>query len=440
MTRFLAYMRGYVEVRIWGYSPERFLNLCSNKGILLWDIVNRGNAYTLCMYLKDFYRLKPIVHKTGTRVSITARHGLPFFVPLMRARVVFGIGLFCCLAFLLFMSRYVWAFTFTGNLSITDEMLLDFLAENGVTYGTRTAEVDIEGLEKKIREQYQEVTWASLELAGTRLFVKLKENDLMQYEAAGGQRDSGTGTAGSEGISGNSEETDSLEAAEQKELEANGSNLTADCDGVVVSIITRQGVPQVKAGDEVKKSDVLVSGAVPIYGEDTLVRSYQYCRADADIVLQYEYTYQDTLLLEHETQNYTGREQNRYFLQAFGKEYSLSPFPCRYPYYDQLILKKQLHVFDRLYLPFWAGKKVNREYLRVETVYSEKQAKELLVGKLQKILQTLEEKGVQIIEKDVKIEKNRKRMTLRGSLTVNAPAGVEVPLTHIPIEGEAAAD
>ena len=79
MIRFLKYMKGYLRVRVWGFSPERFMNLCSNKGILLWDIVKEGDAYCMNITLKGFWEIRPIVKKTGTRVAILERYGLPFF-------------------------------------------------------------------------------------------------------------------------------------------------------------------------------------------------------------------------------------------------------------------------------------------------------------------------------------------------------------------------
>ena len=43
-----------------------------------------------------------------------------------------------------------------------------------------------------------------------------------------------------------------------------GTDLAAPKDGMVVSIVTRSGVPLVSAGMEVKKGDILVEGGVPI--------------------------------------------------------------------------------------------------------------------------------------------------------------------------------
>lgn len=67
MKEFFRYLRGYLKIKVWGYSPERFMNLCSNHHILLWDIARQEDCYTMYISLSDFYKLRPIVKKTGTR-------------------------------------------------------------------------------------------------------------------------------------------------------------------------------------------------------------------------------------------------------------------------------------------------------------------------------------------------------------------------------------
>ena len=34
----LKYIGGYLEVVLSGYAPERFLNLCGNHNILIWNL------------------------------------------------------------------------------------------------------------------------------------------------------------------------------------------------------------------------------------------------------------------------------------------------------------------------------------------------------------------------------------------------------------------
>ena len=60
----LRYIRGYVKIRIQGYSPERFLNLCRYHQILIWGLTPRANAYEMYLTLDGFRKLRPIIRKT----------------------------------------------------------------------------------------------------------------------------------------------------------------------------------------------------------------------------------------------------------------------------------------------------------------------------------------------------------------------------------------
>mgnify|MGYP000827505538 CR=1 FL=1 len=99
MTEWLKRLRGYVKIRVWGFAPQRFINLCSNKGILLWNIEKQDDVYIMCVSLESFYRLRSIARKTKVRVVISERYGLPFFVPGMLRRKAFLAGLFLAVAF-----------------------------------------------------------------------------------------------------------------------------------------------------------------------------------------------------------------------------------------------------------------------------------------------------------------------------------------------------
>ena len=60
MIELLKYLRGYLRIRVWGFSPERFMNLCSNKGILIWNIVREGDVYYMNINLRAFGLCGPL--------------------------------------------------------------------------------------------------------------------------------------------------------------------------------------------------------------------------------------------------------------------------------------------------------------------------------------------------------------------------------------------
>ena len=53
------YLKGYVKIRITGYSPERFLNMCCFHGIRIWELKSVGNAYEMYISLAGFRKLRP---------------------------------------------------------------------------------------------------------------------------------------------------------------------------------------------------------------------------------------------------------------------------------------------------------------------------------------------------------------------------------------------
>ena len=109
MIQVIRYIKGYLLIKVSGFSPERFMNLCSHHNIFLWDVENHGDYYLMKISLKGFYRLKGITRKTGTRVVITKRYGLPFLSVRIWKRRIFLFGLLGSLIFWIWMSGFIWA-------------------------------------------------------------------------------------------------------------------------------------------------------------------------------------------------------------------------------------------------------------------------------------------------------------------------------------------
>ena len=242
----LRYIRGYVKIRIQGYSPERFLNLCRYHHILIWGLVPRDNAYEMYLTLDGFRKLRPIIRKTHTRVALLERCGLPFFIRKHRKRKAFLTGALICIGLLFFYSSYIWDIHFEGNDKWTDQTLLEFLETKEVSPGMPKSRVDCSEIVKDIRAQYDDIVWVSASMDGSRLRIQIKENEdtfreeEKSLDPSGGPESSQNGNA--------SQETARSDGADQTP-----TDLVASQDGVITSIITRSGVPMVHVGDSVKK-------------------------------------------------------------------------------------------------------------------------------------------------------------------------------------------
>lgn len=405
MIELFKYIKGYLCIRVTGFSPERFMNLCSNKGILLWNIHKDADEYYMCLSIDGFLKLRPVVRKTGTKVVIVRRCGLPFLMSRMWKRKIFITGFVFAAVFWLWTSRYIWEIDINGNFTITDDVIIEYLNNINVVIGMNKSELNIEDLEKGLRKEFYEITWTSAKLEGTKLFIEIKENDKIELEA-GYQNDIKQYTA---------------------------SDLVATKKGKIVSIVVRTGIPQVKVGQEVEKGDVLVSGRIPVYQEDGTVRKYNYCNADADILIEYTMDINETISLFYEKKNYTGREKKQYYLKVFGHNIIFGNNKIPFLSYDYITDEDSLKFMRNYILPVTFGKNTYREYYTVDAKYSKEEVKKVLNDKYRKLLLTLTEKGVQIIGKDVKIETNDSKWGLAGTLTV-----VEANTLNVPIEEVAA--
>ena len=113
------------------------------------------------------------------------------------------------------------------------------------------------------------------------------------------------------------------------------------------------------------------------------------------------------------------------FFGGSGRPLSLPEKEDPYERYDILTDQKQLCFFSGYRLPVYFGNILVREYTVEEKTYSKEEIKEIFEQKFRKLMQTLEEKGVQIIEKNVTIKKYKGLWKLKADFTVTQAAGTE---------------
>lgn len=397
LKRKRIFFGGCVRLHICGGFSSRFFNLCAGHGIVLWDIRPAHPGYEACIGLKDFFRIRPLARKCRTRVRIVQRRGLPFFLYRNRKRKLFAAGFFCCLFLVLFLSRFVWRVDTVGNVSVARPTLLSWLAEQEAGYGAKKSGIDCKALAAKLREEFPVFTWVSVGLTGTSLTVSVKENDAPQ------------------------------KAKSEEDSQAAPTDLVADCDGRIVSVITRQGTPAVKVGDEVKAGDLLVSGTLIITDDSGETVSAQYCHADADIYIETVQNYEDAVPYAHETAEYTGRQRFGFYLKLCGKYLGVDMGTGHFEAFDRVVQERQLCLPPDFYLPVTAGIVTVREYCPIEELWTAEEAKKLAEERLDKFLLEIKEKGVQIFQNNVTISSGVSACTARGTLTVKAKTGRRIP-------------
>ena len=78
--KIIDFWKGYVQIKIFGDSCERFLNLCAFHQIRLWNLQIEQGSFTACLTRKDFKRVRTIVRKSHVSVRIKKKRGMPFLL------------------------------------------------------------------------------------------------------------------------------------------------------------------------------------------------------------------------------------------------------------------------------------------------------------------------------------------------------------------------
>ena len=167
---------GYLTISISGNGIIRFLNICKNNNLLLWDIEIRDDEMVFMTSVGDFLKMRRFTRKTGVRIKIVSKNGKLFQFRKYKKRYFFVIGIIIFILLIKIISLYVWNISVTGNYSYTEKFLLDFLNDNGVKCGNKIDELDCDEIEFLLRKNFNDIVWVSAEIKGTKLIVHIKEN------------------------------------------------------------------------------------------------------------------------------------------------------------------------------------------------------------------------------------------------------------------------
>ncbi len=392
----VRFMRGFLELKLWGRNCERFLNLCANRGIATWRLsVSETGEVFASIYLSDFYRLRPLLRKTRVRLRIEKRAGLPFLVHRYRKRVVFAGTLLAMMVCVAFLSTRIWRIEVLGNSAIGEDAVLEYLKQKGITYGIGRDDIDNDGLELSLRQDFDQVIWASVYEKGTKLVVRIQEKLAAEKETNVSQTPC--------------------------------TDLVAKTDAVIYSIVTRGGIPLVKAEDTVKAGDILVCGRQEILDDNGEVKEYYYQSADADILGISTLSYTDRISLQRVVTKPSGKSHDRYFLRFMGYRFTTPKLYGDFDCSETIEETNQLCLPGSFYLPVYVGRIRETEQLQQIEQVTMEQAKEEALSHFSRFLSDLEENGVRIIDKNVMIEKEKDNYHIYGRLKVCEDITERVP-------------
>ena len=363
MLGIVNYIRGYIRVELTSDFPERFINICAHNGVGLWD-AERVNAVTLhaSMRRSDFKKMPPFASRGVGRIRLLGKHGLPFLLWRFRKRYALLAGLLITVSSLYALSQFIWEIDVAGSERIPQETILKELADIGVGIGSYRHGFDMVDVQNRMILRIPELEWLAVNTTGSHALVEVRER------------------------------TPKPEIVPQDVP----CNIVAAKPGLIHSIDTLAGSPQVTAGQTVEAGDLLVSGII-----DSEMAGMMSVHALADVKARTWYEYTAVMSLRASGKAYTGRSATRYSLTLGGLRFNFYKNSSQiYAGCDKITKHTMLRVPPGIALPVVWTSETFTEYER--TAYSQdvSGARGHLYGVLDAMLKDAIGGGGQIVSAD----------------------------------------
>lgn len=250
VLRLVRFIIGYVSFTAKGGFPERFINLCRQNRIDLWNLKSENSVLTACTDVYGYKKIRTCAKKSGMRVRLLKKYGLSFFLDRHSRRIGIIIGALFCAAALMMLSTRIWRIEVIGNDRIPSDAILSVFEELGVRKGAAISSVDEWTVEQAAIRRIPEISWVNINLMGSSAQIEVRE------------------------------------VIEQKEFDDSSepANIVAARDGQIVYLRPFEGTQEKKIGTGVVKGDLLISGM-----EELIDLSTRICRADGYVVARTEH-------------------------------------------------------------------------------------------------------------------------------------------------------
>ena len=377
-----SYILGYLKVSIEGYYIEKFINICKSRKITIWNLNRKANVeLELNIRIKEFKEMCKVAKKTGCKVKIKNKKGVPFLIHKYKKRRIFIILLLIVLILIGISSMFVWNVDITEENNQNLENIKNDIEEAGLKTGTLKSNVNSKEIINKIRLKRNDVAWMGIELKGTNAVVKI------------------------------------VKASSKPNIidENEYCNIVANKSGIITKINAQNGTANVKVGDTIKEGEILINGWME--GKYTGVR-YVHAKGEIEAKVWYTESKKIPYILTQTRQ--TGNIENKYIIKINNFEINFSKKYSKFKIYDTIETDSKFKIFSNFYLPISLKKieyKEKEEYTKKNSL---EEAKNLGIEELQEKIEK------QIPDKEKIVNKNIN--------TYEKEDGVEVYVTYEVLE------
>lgn len=306
MQKIINFFRGSVRLEVSGAFPERFLNLCAQRGVSFWD-VEWLDAGTLRLTVArwDSRRSRGLGEKVMCTVRTAGSSGMPSFLARFRRRYALLAGLALSLTAVCVFSQFLLTVEVSGNQTVSTAEILTELRRVGVRPGVYGPGVDPAAAAQGLLLRVDGLSWCAINLRGTVAEVLVRE-----------------------GI-------------EKPELvdETQYGDVVAEAPGIITQVEVLGGEAAVKEGDTVLAGDVLITGNVHLEGPEysQVDLGWRQMKAQGRVYARTWRTLKAEIPLTAEVKAYSGEEQSFWSLDVLGRRINFyGNSGISFPRYDKI--------------------------------------------------------------------------------------------------------
>ncbi|KHD35162.1 hypothetical protein NL50_14795 [Clostridium acetobutylicum] len=296
--KFESFKNTYVVVEVRTASIEKFINLLWRNKIEVMSMVRvNANLIRFKVALKNYRKTVKLVKAVKGKIKVIERHGTGFLFFRIRNRLSILVGIAAFIACVFYLSTFIWQIDIVTEKNIAPYDVRQDLREIGVQPGIKKSSLDVYKIEEKLMQKNNNIMWARVRVYGSKLKVKIVERQEIPD------------------VKPNNEARDVL----------------AKKSGQILRVYTTSGTAIVKAGDVVKKGQVLIKGEA---GQDDKVYKVH---ADGSIIAK---TFNENIakvMLTTHIRKRTGKKVQNYYVRIGNKKFYLKKSENKFNKYDKIV-------------------------------------------------------------------------------------------------------
>lgn len=289
LKKIFKFLKGYVIIEVTGKNKERFVNMCLNNLLNIYDVTPSEDGLLMKTDRTGFFSMHRLVRKSGVKVKIVEKRGAMHTLRLYHRRYGFFAAGAAVAVLLFLLPQYVLMVEVDGAYNTDENEIRAVLKDHGVYPGARKKRIDdLSEIKNSVVFGIDGISWAWLYDEGARMRLQIQESSPRPEV-----RDKSVPT-----------------------------DIVAAYDGFVTSADVYRGERHVSVGTSVAAGDTLVSGRVAVFPVGAEER-YMYVHSAAKIIADTVRTESGEFSAVETLRIRTGRARTLLTLHAFGRDLDL---------------------------------------------------------------------------------------------------------------------